>query len=192
MAISPKKMPAHTDGQTHLFFDGVTPNRFLAISTTGCIAIQIPDNPVRVVHWYYRRKNAELITLDPVPWLMLWACRAPWNTEPCGFITRLKLTSCGLTALDVRQLHRLNHLRVAHNPIERLDCSGLPTLKTLDCSGNNLTMLDVEGCRQLQSLRVGGNPRLRDSATQFLARARGETPPYVRRHSLTATSLFDL
>jgi Leucine-rich repeat (LRR) protein len=65
------------------------------------------------------------------------------------------------------------------------------TLKSLDCSGNRLASIDVRGCSRLLRLRIGGNPRLRESASNLLAIARGE-PPVVRRQDLTSTSLFDL
>jgi hypothetical protein len=184
-------MPAKTDGQAHLFFAGDEPAQFMVVSTTGCIAVQSPDNPVRVFHWYYRSKGKELITLPPVPWHILWSCRAPWNTERCGHITRLQVTSCGLTSIDARELKRLAHLQCAKNLMERLDCSGMEYLQSLDVSGNELTTLNVDGCFRLNRLRVGGNLRLRESASELLARARGE-PKVVRREHLTATSLFDL
>src|SRR5579862_3029253 len=75
MGLSPRNMPPGTDGQAHLFFAGDEPAQLMAISTTGCIAIQSPDNPVRVFHWYYRAKGRELITLPPTPWIILWSCR---------------------------------------------------------------------------------------------------------------------
>ena len=89
MGFSPKFMPANTDGQAHLFFAGTDAIQIMAVSTTGCIAIQTPDNPVRVFKWYFRAKGRELITLSPHPWLILWSCRAPWNTERCGHVSRL-------------------------------------------------------------------------------------------------------
>ena len=184
-------MPANTDGQAHLFFAGTEPPQIMAVSTTGCIAIQSPDHPVRVFHWYYRAKGRELITLPPVPWLILWSCWAPWNAERCGYITRLEVNNCGLTSIDVRELHRLAHLQLAKNPLERLDCSGMEFLQALDCSGNELTTLNVDGCFRLKRLFVGGNRRLRESASELLARAKGE-PKVIRRERLTATSLFDL
>jgi len=184
-------MPAGTDGSAHLFFVGDEPAQFMAVSTTGCIAVQSAENPVRVFHWYYRMKGQEFIRLDPAPWLILWSCRAPWNAEPCGNITRLHVSSCGLTGIDVRELKHLVHLRCDGNLLERLDCSGLASLKSLNCLGNGLTSLNVDGCIRLQSLRVGGNCRLRESATALLSRAHGE-PKVNRRQRLTATSLFDL
>ena len=96
MAVSPKEMPANTDGKAHLFFAGDEPVQLMALSTTGCIAIESPGNPVCVFHWYYRMKGREFITLAPAQWLILYSCRAPWNTEPCGHITRLHVSSCGL------------------------------------------------------------------------------------------------
>ena len=191
MGVSAKNMPAGTDGQAHLFFDGSEPLQFMVISTTGCIAVESPGNPVRVLHWYYRSKGKELITLPPSPWLMLWSCRAPWNTEHCGHIMRLQVSGCGLTNLDVRDLNHLAHLRCNGNLLERLDCSGMSNLVSLDCSGNELVSLDVEHCPRLTRLRVGGNRRLRASASELLARARGE-PTFMSRPHLTATSLFDL
>jgi hypothetical protein len=191
MALSAQNLPANTDGQAHLFFVGDEPPQIMAVSTTGCIAIQSPDHPVRVFHWYYRAKGRELITLPPSPWLILWSCRAPWNTERCGHITRLEVTSCGLTAIDARGLSRLAHLRCAKNLLDRLDCSGMEYLQSLDCSGNELTTLNVDGCTRLKRLRTGGNRRLRESASELLARAKGE-PKLIRRQHLTATSLFDL
>ena len=77
MGISPKDMPNGTDGQAHLFFTGVEPAQFIAVSTTGCIAVQSPDNPVRIFRWHFRMKGQELITFPPTPWLILWSCRAP-------------------------------------------------------------------------------------------------------------------
>jgi Leucine-rich repeat (LRR) protein len=184
-------MPAGTDGAAHLFFAGDEPAQIMAVSTTGCIAVQAPDNPVRVFHWHYRMKGQEFIRLEPAPWLILWSCRAPWNTEPCGNITRLHVSSCGLTAIDARELKHLAHLRCDGNLLERLDCSGMAGLKSLDCSGNDLVSLTVEGCHRLLRLGVGGNRRLRQGASDLLTRARGE--PKVNRHRrLTATSLFDL
>ena len=191
MGISPKNMPAGTDGQAHLFFSGTEPGQFLAVSTTGCIAVQTPENPIRVFHWYYRSKGKELITLPPAPWLILWSCRAPWNIEPCGHVTRLYVNSCELTGIDARTLTHLAHLRCAGNLLERLDCSGMTSLRALDCSGNDLTCLSVEGCHQLERLRVGGNRHLRESASELIARARDE-PKVIRRQRFTNTSLFDL
>jgi len=184
-------MPTGTDGQAHLFFAGTELTQFIAVSTTGCIAVQFPGNPVRVFYWYYRSKGKELIALPPVPWLILWSCRAPWNTESCGCITRLHVNKCFITSIDVRELAHLVHLRCAGNMLERLDCSGLERLKTLDCSGNELAELNLDGCSRLERLRVGGNPGLRESASELLARARGE-PTRTSRQHLTSTSLFDL
>ena len=184
-------MPADTDGQAHLFFAGAEASQLMAVSTTGCIAIQSPDNPVRVFYWYYRSKGREPITLPPAPWLILWSCRAPWNNEPCGHITRLHVDSCGLTGIDARELTHLAHLRCERNLLERLDCSGMAYLKSLDCSGNDIANLKVDGCSRLERLRVAGNRRLRESASELLARARGH-PKVIRRQRLTATSLFDL
>ena len=148
-------------------------------------------NPVRVFHWYYRMKGREFITFDPTPWLILCSCRAPWNTEPCGHITRLHVSSCGLSALDARELSRLAHLNCAGNKLERLDCSGMERLQSLDCSGNDLTTLNVDGCVRLKRLRIGGNPTLRENTSELLSRATGE-PKMPRRPRLTSTSLFDL
>jgi len=191
MGYSSKFMPANTDGQAHLFFVDTEPLQIMAVSTTGCIAIQSPDNPIRIFKWYYRAKGKELITLPPSPWLILWSCRAPWNTERCGHITRLHVASCGLTAIDARELTHLAHLQCAKNLLERLDCSGMEYLQSLDCSGNELTTINVDGCIRLKRLFVGGNRQLRQSASELLARARGE-PKIIRREHLTATSLFDL
>jgi hypothetical protein len=192
MKLSPKDMPAHTDGQAHLFFAGNDLRQFMAVSTTGCIAVQAPDQPqIRVFHWYYRAKGRELITLPPVPWLILWSCRAPWNTEPCGNITRLHVTGCGLTSIDVRSLRHLAHLQCNRNLLDRLDCSGMEHLRALDCSGNELTHLNVDGCIRLQKLFLAGNRSLHASASELLACAKGE-PKIIRRQRLTATSLFDL
>ena len=191
MGFSPKFMPANTDGQAHLFFAGTEPSQIMAVSTTGCIAIQSPDNPVRVFHWYYRAKGRELISLPPAPWLILWSCRAPWNIERCGHISRLEVNSCGLTGIDTRELSRLAHLRCGGNLVERLDCSGMEGLRTLDCSGNELAYVNVDGCIRLRRLFVGGNRQLRESASELLARARSERTTLLRKH-LTATSLFDL
>jgi len=191
MRLSPKNMPAETDGQAHLFFDASESSQLMAVSTTGCIAIQSPDNPIRVFYWYYRGKGQKLITLPATPWLILWSCRAPWNTERCGHITRLQVNRCGLTSMDARELNRLAHLQCAGNSLERLDCSGMGYLQSLDCSGNELVSLNVDGCRRLARLRVAGNPRLRENASQLLAQARGD-PKVIRRVHLTATSLFDL
>ena len=191
MGYSPKFLPANTDGQAHLFFTGTEEIQIMAISTTGCIAIQSPDNPIRVFKWYYRAKGRELITFPPQPWLILWSCRAPWNTERCGHVTRLHVTGCGLNAIDARELSRLAHLRCGGNRLERLDCSGMEYLRSLDCSGNELTALNVDGCIRLKSLRVGGNRQLRQTASELLARAKGE-PMTTRHPHLTATSLFDL
>ena len=191
MRRDPKRLLPAADGQAHLFFSGSDSPRIMAISTTGCIAIQTPANPVQVFHWYYRSKGKDPISLPPTPWLILWSCRAPWHTERCGHITRLQVANCGLTSMDVRELTRLAHLRCAANLLERLDCSNMETLQSLDCTGNDLTHLDVAGCHRLARLRVGGNPRLRESASQLLAIARGE-PRVIRRQRLTSTSLFDL
>jgi len=191
MRLSPANMPAGTDGQAHLFFDGKEHAQIMAVSTTGCIAIQSPYNPVRVFHWYYRSKGRELITLPPDPWLILWSCRAPWNTERCGHLTRLHVIGCGLTSIDARELVRLAHFRCNGNLLERLDCSGMSRLQSLDCSGNDLVSLNLDGCHRLKRLGIGGNRRLRESASELLARARGE-PKVIRRKRLTATSLFDL
>jgi Leucine-rich repeat (LRR) protein len=184
-------MPAGIDSRAHLFFAGTEPCQLMAVSTTGCIAIQSPENPVRVFHWYFRSKGREPITLPPSAWLTLWSCRAPWNIEPCGHITRMQVDGGELTSLDARELTGLAHLRCAGNLLERLDCSGMTSLQSLDCSGNDLTCLNVDGCPRLERLRVGGNPRLRESASELLARARGE-PQVIRRTRATATSLFDL
>jgi len=191
MRTKPRDMPANTDGQAHLFFTGAEPIQFIAVSTTGCLAIQSPGQPLREFHWYFKSKGKELITLEPMPWLILWSCRAPWNTESCGHISRLEVTSCGLTSIDVRSLVSLAHLRCAGNLLQQLDCSEMAHLQSLDAQGNDLGYLDVSGCRQLRRLRVGGNPRLRAGASQLLAQARGE-PQIVRRQRPTATSLFDL
>jgi len=191
MGLSPRNMPAGTDGNAHLFFTGEEPVQFMAVSTTGCIAVQSPENPVRIFHWYYRMKGREPITLPPAPWLILWSCRAPWNNEPCGHITRLHVDSCGLTGIDVRELTHLAHLRCERNLLERLDCSGMAYLKSLDCSGNDIANLKVDGCSRLERLRVAGNRRLRESASELLARARGQ-PKVIRHQRPTATSLFDL
>ena len=107
MGLSPKNMPADTDGQAHIFFSGTEPPQIMAVSTTGCIAVQSPDNSVRVFYWYYRSKGKAPITFPPTPWLIVWSCRAPWNTEPCGHITRLNVNGCGLTAIDARELKHL-------------------------------------------------------------------------------------
>jgi hypothetical protein len=64
-------------------------------------------------------------------------------------------------------------------------------LKSLDCSGNDLISVNVDGCHRLLRLRTDGNGRLRQGASDLLARARGE-PKVNRRQRLTATSLFDL
>lgn len=125
MRLAPKDMPLGTDGMSHLFLTGTEPVQLIAVSTTGCIAIQSPENPTRVFHWYFRSKGQEFITLPPTPWLILWSCRAPWNTEPCGHITRLHVTDCGLTSLDARELTRLAHLQCANNKLERLDCCSM-------------------------------------------------------------------
>jgi Leucine-rich repeat (LRR) protein len=191
MALSPRNMPANTDGQAHLFFTGDQPIQIMAVSNTGCIAIQSPGNPIKVYHWYFRSKGKELITLDPVPWAIVWSCRAPWNAEQCGYLARLQVDVCGLTQIHVRDLNFLAHLRCAGNLLERLDCSRMSSLKSLDCSGNHLTSVDLSGCSQLRRLRVGGNPRLRTSASDLLAHARGE-PQVIRRQRATSTSLFDL
>jgi Leucine-rich repeat (LRR) protein len=145
-----------------------------------------------VFNWYYRSKGQEFITLPPSPWLILWSCRAPWNTERCGQITRLHISGCGLTSIDVRELTRLTHLRCAKNLLERLDCSGMTSLKSLDCTGNDLTALNVDRCVRLERLRAGGNRHLRESASELLARARSEPRVIRRPPRLTATSLFDL
>jgi hypothetical protein len=184
-------MPANTDGKAHLFFAGSEPVQLMAVSNTGCLAIQTPDNPIQVFHWYFKSKGKELITVPPTPWLILWSCRAPWNTEPCGHISRLHVNDCGLTAMDARELGRLAHLRCSGNQLETLDCSGMAFLKSLDCSGNDLISVNVDGCSRLTRLRVGGNRRLRESASELLARARGEAN-VLRRPHLAATSLFDL
>jgi len=191
MRTKPRDMPAGTDGQAHLFFTGAEPIQFMAVSTTGCLAIQSPGQPVREFHWYYRSKGKEFITLEPMSWLILWSCRAPWNTESCGHISRLEVTACGLTSIDVRSLVRLAHLRCAGNHLERLDCSGMARLQSLDVAGNDLFHLQVDDCPNLRRLRVGGNPRLRAGATPLLAQAHGESE-MVRRQRRTATSLFDL
>jgi Leucine-rich repeat (LRR) protein len=191
MRIAPKDMPARTDGEAHLFNDGTTPYCLTVISTTGCIAVRDAAGQVRVHYWYYRAKKKEPIVIECTPWIILWSCRAPWNTEPAGHITRLHCGDCALTSLNVRSLTNLVHLRCEHNTLYRLDCSGMQRLKSLDCSGNELTNLDVDGCRALERLRVAGNPRLPWNATQLLARARGE-PKVIRKQQLTATSLFDL
>jgi Leucine-rich repeat (LRR) protein len=184
-------MPAGTDGNAHLFFAGTEPVQLMAVSNTGCIAIQSPEDPVRVFNWYFKSKGKELITVPATPWLILWSCRAPWNTEPCGHISRLHANDCGLINIDARELGRLAHLRCSGNQLEMLDCSGMAFLKSLDCSGNQLASVDVRGCSQLLRLRIGGNPRLRESASNLLATARGERP-LVRRQRATSTSLFDL
>jgi hypothetical protein len=184
-------MPAGTDGQAHLFLAGAESFQLMAVSTTGCIAVQSPDNPVRIFHWYYRMKGREPITLPPAPWLILWSCRAPWNNEPCGHITRLHVDSSGLTGIDARELTHLAHLRCERNLLECLDCSGMAYLKSLDCSGNDIANLKVDGCSRLERLRVAGNRRLRESASELLARARGQ-PKVIRHQRPTATSLFDL
>lgn len=76
--------------------------------------------------------------------------------------------------------------------VDRLDCSGMGLLKSLDCFGNDLTVVNVDGCTKLERLRVGGNRQLRESATELLARAR-RTQKIIRRPScLTTTSLFNL
>ena len=191
MRLSPRNMPAGTDGQAHLFFTAAEPVQIMAISTTGCIAVQTAENPVRVYHWYYRSKGRDPITLPPLPWVILWSCRAPWNNERCGHITRLRVTNCDLTSLDARELTHLAHLSCAGNLLERLDCSGMKSLESLDCSGNDLAHVNVEGCIRLQRLRTDGNRPLRQTASELLARARGE-PKIIRRTRLTATSLFDL
>jgi Leucine-rich repeat (LRR) protein len=184
-------MPADTDGQAHLFFAGNEPLQIMAVSTTGCIAVQSPENPIRIFYWYYRSKGKDPIAFPPMPWLILWSCRAPWNTEQCGHITRLHVNDCSLTGIDARDLSRLAHLRCDGNLLERLDCSGMTKLKSLDCSGNDLTYLNVDGCHRLTHLRVGGNRPLRETESELLARARGEYRPVLRQR-LTATSLFDL
>ena len=58
-------------------------------------------------------------------------------------------------------------------------------------SGNDLAHVKVEGCIRLQRLRTEGNRPLRQTASELLARARGE-PRVIRRTRLTAMSLFDL
>jgi Leucine-rich repeat (LRR) protein len=184
-------MPAGTDGKAYLFFAGSEPVQLMAVSNTGCIAIESPENPVRVFNWYFKSKGKELITVPPTPWLILSSCRAPWNIEPCGHISRLHVNDSGLTGIDARELVRLAHLRCSGNQLETLDCSGMAFLKSLDCSGNDLVSINVAGCSQLERLRVGGNRRLRESAGELLAIARGE-PKLVRRQHLTNTSLFDL
>lgn len=184
-------MPAGTDGQAHLFFVGNELCQFLAVSTTGCIAVQSPENPVRLFHWYFRCKGMEHITVPPAKWLVIWSCRAPWNPEPCGEITRLIVNDCELTGLDVRTLTRLTHLRCAKNLIERLDCAGMRSLQALDCSGNELTDLNLDGCVRLEGLCVGGNRYLHTSVSELLAYARGEPTIFRRQHQM-ATSLFDL
>ncbi len=159
----------------------------------GILSEPSEQSPVRVYHWYYRSKGREPITLPPLPWVILWSCRAPWNDERCGHITRLRVTHCGLTSLDVRELNRLAHLSCAGNLLERLDCSGMSQLQSLDCSGNDLAHVNVEGCVRLQRLRTDGNRPFRQTASELLALARGE-PRVIRRPRprLTATSLFDL
>jgi hypothetical protein len=191
MRIAPKDVPAFTDEEAHLFNDGMTPYCLTVISTTGCIAVRDAIGLVRVHYWYYRAKGSQPIVVEKSPWIILWSCRAPWNAEPAGHITRMHCDECALTSLNVRSLTKLVHLRCEHNALERLDCSGMQRLKSLDCSGNELTHLDVEGCRSLERLRVAGNPKLAPTASQLLANARGE-PTIFRAHLPTRTSLFDL
>jgi Leucine-rich repeat (LRR) protein len=136
-------------------------------------------------------KGSAFITLAPVAWLILYSCRAPWNTEPCGHVTRLHVNSCGLEAIDARDFSRLAHLNCAGNKLERLNCSCMENLRSLECSGNDMTTLNVDGCVRLKRLRIGGNPALRENASELLARATGE-PKVPRRSRLTSTSLFDL
>jgi hypothetical protein len=188
----PAHRPSDTEGQAHLFFAGDGLRQLMAVSTTGCIAVHSPDQPhLRIFHWYFRAKGKELITLPPVPWLILWSCRAPWNAEPCGHISRLHASGIGMTSLDVRGLSYLAHLRCSHNPLDRLDCSNMAYLRTVDCLGCDLEYLNVDGCSRLENIHVGGNKQLRHSASDLLACARGE-PSIYRQRRLTATSLFDL
>jgi len=179
------------DGAAYLFNGGASAYRIVAVSTTGCVAVQVNDNDKRIFYWWYCSTGKEPIAIEAVPWIRVWACRSPNDAQAAGFITRLHCNECELTDLHVDSLVHLAHLRCRHNHLQRLICAGLTRLRTLDCTGNHLTSLEITNCRTLERLNVGGNPGLRSTAGELLAIARGESSPRLRK-SLTATSLFDL
>jgi len=181
----------NVDGAAYLFNGGSSPYRIVAVSTTGCVAVQVSDDDVSILYWWYRSTGKEPIVIEAVPWIRVWACRSPRDTQPAGYITRLHCNECELTDLHVDPLVHLAHLRCRHNHLQRLTCAGLTRLRTLDCSGNHLTSLEIANCPGLERLNVGGNPGLRSTADELRAVARGESSPRLRK-TLTARSLFDL
>ena len=189
--MRPSQIQINVDGEAHLFNSGITPYRFLVVTTTGCVAVRAPGEPDRIFYWYFRSKGSEPIVLLPSRWLILWSCAAPWNTQRAGYITRLHCGGNNLNALNVRSLVRLAHLRCECNMLTRLDCSGLTRLRSVNVSENELTELDVTGCRSLSYLKMNGNPQLSQSPRAYLTQASGQ-PVIQRRRPLTQTSLFDL
>lgn len=181
----------NVDGAAYLFNGAVSPYRIIAVSTTGCVAVQASDEDVRVFYWWYRSTGKEPIVIEPVPWIRIWSCASPKDRQPAGYLTRLHCDGCELTDLHADSLRQLAHLRCRHNHLRRLICSRMEHLRTLDCTGNALSSLEVDGCYCLDRLMLGGNPGLPRSGTEYASLARGNVPP-PRRRSLTATSLFDL
>jgi hypothetical protein len=191
LRYSPKHMPASTDGEATLFKETATPYRVLAVTTTGCFAVRNDRGVVRIFKWFYTSKDKEPVMIDPSRFLVIWSCRAPWNAEPCGEITRLHCGGCDLTALDVRSLARLRHLHCERNGLTGLDCSGMTELQVIDCRENELTSIDVEACHALKRILTFGNENLRPSEQQLLKSARGEGS-VLPAATLMGTSLFDV
>ncbi|HUO08148.1 MAG TPA: hypothetical protein VM008_07610 [Phycisphaerae bacterium] len=181
----------NVDGAAYLFNCRASAYRLVAVSTTGCVAVQVNDDDVRVFYWWYRSTGKEPIVIEPVPWIRIWSCASPKNRQPAGYLTRLHCDGCELTDLHVDSLRQLAHLRCRHNHLQRLICSGMACLRTLECAGNALTSLEIANCGKLERLNIGGNPAMRATADELLAIAHGEDRPRLRRR-LTATSLFDL
>lgn len=181
----------NVDGAAYLFNGGASDYRIITVSTTGCVAVQVNDEDIRVFYWWYRSTGKAPIIIEPVPWIRIWSCASPKDRQPSGYLTRLHCDSCELTDLHVDSLRLLAHLRCRHNHLQRLICSGMENLRSLDCVGNTLSSLELSGCTNLQQLNLGGNPALPRCGTEYLAMAHGRTA-LPRRRRLTAASLFDL
>ena len=192
MSGSKPSAPRNVDGEAVLFSEAAGPLLAVVSSSTGCVAARDKSGHIQVVHWCFRLTGGPPIRVEKSPWMALWSCLSPWDSQPAGFLTGLQCEGLALTHLDVRSTGRLTQLYCRHNQLDRLDLSGLAKLTWLDCSFNRLSLLDLRGCIKLQQFKANGNPGLSIQTDRDLSLQTSAKPPRRRRTSSTQASLFDL
>lgn len=78
-------------------------------------------------------------------------------TLPQGVVEELYIQRNNFTTLDLSGIPNLRTLNCSGNQLEVLSVKNSPSLRDFDCNGNQLTGLDISGCPSLRNLSFENN-----------------------------------